>query len=65
MKLKINGECREFDDHLLFDVITKMGLDPSRVAVELNGNIIPRANFKETSLSDGDSLEVVHFVGGG
>lgn len=65
MELRINGETKVFDEMSLFDIITRMNLDPSRVAVELNGIIIPRANFKDTSLSDGDSLEIVHFVGGG
>lgn len=36
-----------------------------RVAVELNRNIIPRELWSETSLNDGDRLEIVHFVGGG
>ena len=48
-----------------WQVIVSMGLDPSRVAAELNGSIIPRAEFKDTALKDGDSLEIVHFVGGG
>ena len=65
MILNINGEKMEFDDICLLNIIKKLSLDPSRVAVELNGIIIPRTNFKETSLKDGDSLEIVHFVGGG
>ena len=65
MKLRINGETKEFDMICLSDVIIKSDLDPARVAVELNGMIIPRADFKSTMLKDGDSLEIVHFVGGG
>ena len=65
MILKINGETKQFDESSLCDVIIKSDLDPARVAVELNGKIIPRAEFKTTSLKDGDSLEIVHFVGGG
>ena len=65
MEYRINGETKEFDDSCLFDVITEMDLDPSRVAVELNGRIVPRADFKSISLKNGDSLEIVHFVGGG
>ena len=65
MELRINGETKEFDDMCLYDVITEMDLDPARVAVELNGRIVPRADFKSTSLKNGDSLEIVHFVGGG
>ena len=65
MRLKVNGEVRTFDDVSLFDIIGSMGLDPSRVAAELNGRIVPRAAFKDIRPKDGDSLEIVHFVGGG
>ena len=65
MEIRVNGENRRFDDCTLSEVIVSMGLDPSRVAVELNGKIIPRAEFDRTELKDGDSLEIVHFVGGG
>lgn len=65
MIVRINGKTRTFDDVCLYDIIVKSGLDPTRVAVELNGKIIPRADFKTTMLKDGDSLEIVHFVGGG
>lgn len=41
------------------------GYTISRVASELNGNIVPKSLYKETILKDGDSLEVVSFVGGG
>lgn len=65
MILRINGETKEFNGSCLSDMIVSSGLDPTRVAVELNGKIVPRADFKTTSLKDGDSLEIVHFVGGG
>ena len=65
MDLKVNGEMKSTDVPSLHDLIADMGLDPSRVAVELNGSIVPRADFKDTVLKNGDSLEIVHFVGGG
>ena len=65
MIVKINGETKEIDNMSLFDIIIDSNLEPTRVAVELNGKIIPRADFKSTMLKDGDSLEIVHFVGGG
>lgn len=42
-----------------------LGYDPMRIAVEYNGNIIPRLAFEKTQLSESDKLEVVCFVGGG
>ena len=65
MRIRINGETKEIEKTSLYDVIIKSNLDPARVAVELNGKIIPRSEFNNTSLKDGDSLEIVHFVGGG
>lgn len=65
MELRVNGENRSFDGCTLRDLIGSMELNPGRVAVELNGNIVPRAEFGNTELNNGDSLEIVHFVGGG
>lgn len=41
------------------------GLGKSHVAVERNGSIVPRSTFSEVTLADGDTIEIVHFVGGG
>jgi thiamine biosynthesis protein ThiS len=69
MKLQINGEEREFDvssaSFTLAALVEQMGMKSDRVAVELNRDIVPRNSWAETSLKDGDRLEVVHFVGGG
>ena len=65
MYLKINGETREYDNICLYNLLIFLKINPHRVAVELNGKIIPRAEFKTTHLKDSDSLEIVHFVGGG
>ena len=46
-------------------LIESRGLDPARVAVERNGTIVRRADFATTLLTDGDKIEIVHFVGGG
>lgn len=46
-------------------LVEERGLDRSRVAVELNGEIVPRGTFDDTLLHDGDKVEIVHFVGGG
>ncbi len=42
-----------------------MGMKSDRVAIELNHNVVPREHWPQTQLSDGDHLEIVHFVGGG
>ena len=66
MRLFINGAERSFCDHLsLAQVIEQLGMKEDRVAVEVNREIVSRVQWAETSLKDGDRLEVVHFVGGG
>lgn len=69
MKLHINGEEREFVDSpssfTLSALVEKLGMKPDRVAVELNRDIVPRDRWAETTLNEGDRLELVHFVGGG
>ena len=47
------------------DLIRSLGLNPGRLAVELNRTIIRRSAWDSTSISEGDRVEVVHFVGGG
>jgi sulfur carrier protein len=69
MHFVLNGQTREFarlarPAHLQ-DLIADLELKGDRVAVELNGNIVPRAEWTSTALADGDRLEIVHFVGGG
>jgi len=49
----------------LHDFLISKGFDVSRVAVEVNGTIVPRANYGSTTLSDTDSVEIVGMVGGG
>ena len=69
LTLIVNGQSRVFETLSqpvsLEAVIVELGLKGDRVAVEHNGEIVPRASWMETSLSGGDRLEVVHFVGGG
>ena len=66
MLLQLNGEPREFPDGLtVASLVASLGMKPDRVAVELNREIVARANWAATVLKDGDKLEVVHFVGGG
>jgi sulfur carrier protein len=69
LTLILNGQSRVFDTLSqpanLERVIGELGLKGDRVAVEHNGEIVPRAGWAGTMLSAGDRLEVVHFVGGG
>jgi len=66
MQLFINGEPKSFADSLsVAQLIEQLGMKGDRVAVELNREIVARAQWPETSLHDGDRLEIVHFVGGG
>jgi thiamine biosynthesis protein ThiS len=66
MKLQINGEAREFAAPLtLAGLLEQLGMKADRVAVELNRNIVPRGQWEETTLAEGDRLEIVQFVGGG
>jgi thiamine biosynthesis protein ThiS len=66
VKVVINGEDREFTSVAsLSDLLAQLGMKPDRVAVELNRDLVPRDRWPATMLSDGDKLEIVHFVGGG
>jgi sulfur carrier protein len=65
----LNGQSRVFttlpESPNLEDLVRELGLKLDRVAVERNGAIANRAQWSETRLSEGDKLEIVHFVGGG
>jgi thiamine biosynthesis protein ThiS len=66
MQLTVNGEKREIEDGLSVEtLLRRFGLDPARVAVERNLAIVSRSRFGGTVLTEGDTLEIVQFVGGG
>ncbi len=66
MNLTINGENRDLSAaETLGALIEQLGMKADRVAIELNREIVPREQWLQTSLKDGDRLEIVHFVGGG
>lgn len=66
MTLTINGDNRNFASvTTLSELISQLGMKPDRVAVELNRELVRRDRWSETKLSNGDKLEIVHFVGGG
>ncbi|KPH57476.1 sulfur carrier protein ThiS [Novosphingobium aerophilum] len=66
LSLTVNGEPRRAaPGSSIADLVAGIGLDPKKVAVEHNGEIAPRSTLADVLLSDGDVLEIVHFVGGG
>jgi thiamine biosynthesis protein ThiS len=65
MNLTINGETQASSAQTLSALVEALGMKPDRVAVELNREIVPREQWSQTPLRDGDRLEIVHFVGGG
>jgi thiamine biosynthesis protein ThiS len=66
MNLTINGESRVLPQaETLSSLVEQLGMKSDRVAIELNREIIPREQWAQTLLKDGDQLEIVHFVGGG
>jgi sulfur carrier protein len=65
MQVTINGELRDVMPQTMQQLLESLGIDPRKVAVELNTDILPKAEYIETAIADGDRIEIVHFVGGG
>ncbi len=63
--VKINGENLNAAGKTLTEYLAATNYDPNRIAVECNGDIVPKVQYGETVLKDGDNVEVVSFVGGG
>ena len=63
--VKINGEELNMAGKTIAEYLATTNFDPKRIAVERNGDIVPKAKYGETVLLDGDNVEVVSFVGGG
>ena len=66
LEIMVNGESRRVPGPAsVADLLRHLGLDPRTVVVELNREIVRRPRLDETTLADGDTVELVHFVGGG
>ena len=66
IRVTLNGACREFSAPLTFSqLLDELALAGRRLAVERNGEIVPRSAHASTVLADGDQLEIVVAVGGG
>lgn len=64
--LTLNGEPHRIAlGSSVADLVRQIGLDPKKVAVERNLEIVPRSTLANVILAEGDNLEIVHFVGGG
>lgn len=65
MELYVNGEARELAVATVADLVAALGLQGRRVAVELNGTVVPKSRHAEQRLQVGDRVELVHALGGG
>jgi thiamine biosynthesis protein ThiS len=66
LQVVVNGEKRRIAGPAsLLDLLGQLGVDPRTVVVELNREIVRRPRLADTLLAQGDSVELVHFVGGG
>ncbi len=66
MEVMLNGEAKQIGAPMsVLQLLESIGLDPRKIAVERNLEIVPRSTYGETIVGDGDRLEIVHFIGGG
>src|ERR1700736_918552 len=66
LEITLNGETRRLDKaSSVRTLLESLGLDPAKIAVERNLEIVPRSRYGEVALGHGDRLEIVHFIGGG
>lgn len=66
MKLVVNGKPVELPDgSTVAALVSHLGVEPAKVAVERNQDVVPRRTWAEAQLADGDQVEIVTFVGGG
>ena len=65
LRIEVNGEGRDTAAMTILGLVQELSLDPKKVAVERNLEIVPRSLHGETALAEGDKIELVQFVGGG
>jgi thiazole synthase len=66
VQVRINGEHRRVNEGIsIAELVSELGFDPIRVAVERNLEVVPRSTLREVTVQDGDDFEIVRFVGGG
>ena len=65
-KIQLNGKNITIKSNFsILDLLKKYKIDNKKIAIEYNGTIIPRVNYKNRLLKDRDKIEIVHFIGGG
>jgi len=65
MKLTVNGSDISTRAQTVSELLSELGYADDRIAVERNGKIVPRAEYSVHGVSEGDGINIVHFVGGG
>ena len=65
MQILVNGEFEQIEPQSLESYLTDKSLLGRRIAIERNGDIVPRSQFTNVVIEDGDVLEIVHAIGGG
>ena len=66
LSVTVNGDPRTIENSLsVWDFLETLGLNPKKVAVERNMEIVSKSLFRTVLIEDGDQLEIVHFIGGG
>jgi thiamine biosynthesis protein ThiS len=66
VRVTVNGEPRDLPESItVAELVGQLGLNQRRIAVEVNRDILPRERYAAHLLSDGDAIEIVHFIGGG
>ena len=64
--IRVNGEHKRVPGGVsIVEMLNEIGVDPAKVAVERNLEIVPRSTLGDVCVEDGDDYEIVHFVGGG
>ncbi len=64
--MKVNGQIEPLKEgQSLYEYLVERNFDPTKVAVERNGDIVSKADYKNVKLGNEDNLEIVRFVGGG
>ena len=65
-KIQLNGKELKINENLsIKDLLKKYKLKEKQIAIELNGTILPKQNYKKKKIKNSDKIEIVHFIGGG